>query len=153
MFCSTCGKQINENLNFCNNCGARIDAGNIETRNNSYGLIQSAIIGVLSVVELFGFVFLALKLIEKNLDPSFVFVLLALYVAAVLGISFMIFRQTANQSFKPRKKEKPNEKNAPEKLSAPVTTAQLRASSFQTPLASVTENTTRTLDEVLIQRK
>lgn len=152
MFCSTCGKQINENLNFCNNCGARIDSGNVENQSNSYSLISTAIIGLLSVIELFGFVFLAVKLIEKNLDPSFVFVLLALYTAAVLGISFLVFKQTSNQNFKPRRKEKTNEKSAPEKLPG-VSTAQLNAPSFQTSAASVTENTTRTLDEVLIERK
>ena len=151
MFCSTCGKQINENLNFCNNCGARIDSG-IEVQSNSYGLISTAMLGVLSIVELFGFVFLAIKLIEKNLDPSFIFILLALYVAAVLGVSFLVFKQTANQNFKPRKKEKPDEKSALEKLSA-ISTARLNPSSFQAPVASVIENTTQTLDEILIERK
>ena len=151
MFCSTCGKQINENLNFCKNCGARIDSG-IEIQNNPHGLISTAIIGVLSVVGLFGFVFLAIKLIEKNLDPSFTFMLLALYVAAVLGICFLLFKQTSNQNFKPRKKENPNEKHSPEQLSG-VSTAQLNEPSFQIPFPSVTDNTTRTLEEVLIERK
>lgn len=152
MFCSTCGNQINENLNFCNNCGARIDSGSVEIQGNSYGLISTAIFGLLGIIELFGFIFLAIKLLEKNLDPGFVFVLLALYVAAVLGISFLVFKQTSNQNFKARKKEKTNENNAPKKLQA-VSTAQLNPTSFQNPVASVTENTTRTLDEVLIERK
>lgn len=152
MFCSTCGNQINENLNFCNSCGARTDSGGVELQNNSYGLISTAIFGVLGIIELFGFIFLAIKLLEKNLDPGFVFVLLALYVAAVLGISFLVFKQTSNQTFRSRKKEKNGEKNAPEKLRR-VSTAQLNPSSFQTPVPSVTENTTRTLDEISIERK
>ena len=150
MFCSICGKQINENLNFCNNCGARIDSS-AEMQNNSYSLISTAIIGVLSIIELFGFVFLAVKLIEKNLDPSFIFMLLALYVGAVLGIGFLVFKQTSNQRVGSRRKENSSENAAAKKLSS-VSTAQLNPS-FQSPIGSVTENTTRTLDEVLIERK
>ena len=151
MFCSTCGKQVNENLNFCNNCGARIDVKNEEHQERSYGLNAATVTGIMGMFGLFGFVFLAIKLLEKNLDPSFVFALLALFMAAVFGICFLLFRQTSNQPFKSRKKEKTDEETAPKNLSA-ATPPQL-APSYQTPISSVTENTTRTLDEVLIERK
>lgn len=152
MFCSTCGKQINENLNFCNGCGARLDSKTEETQTNSFGLNSATVTGVLGMFGLFGFVFLAIKLIEKNLDPGFVFSLLALFMAAVLGICFFILRQNSAQSLRPRKKEKADEEYvAPKKLFS-ESSPQL-AASYQPPVSSVTENTTRTLDEVLAERK
>ena len=151
MFCSTCGKQVNENLNFCNNCGARIDSKTEEYQDRLYGLNSATIIGIIGMFGLFGFVFLAIKLLEKNLDPGFVFMVLALYIAAVLGNCFLIFRHTSNQSLKSRKKDKSSEESAPNKLS--VETPPQLAPSYQSPISSVTENTTRTLDEVLIERK
>ncbi len=151
MFCSTCGKQINENLHFCNNCGARIDTKTEEFQDRSLGLNAATVTGIIGIFGLFGFVFLAIKLLEKNLDPSFVFALLALFIAAVFGICFLLFRQTSNQPFKSRKKEKTVEGAAPKNLSS-ETPPQL-APSYQSPISSVTENTTRTLDEVLVERK
>ena len=151
MFCSTCGKQVNENLHFCNNCGARIDAKTEQFQDRSFGLNAATVTGIMGMFGLFGFVFLAIKLLEKNLDPGFVFALLALFMAAVFGNCFLIFRQTSNQSFKSRKKEKTDEETAPNQLSA-ETAAKLNPS-YQSPISSVTENTTRTLDEVLIERK
>lgn len=151
MFCSTCGKQVNENLNFCNNCGARIDAKTEQYQDRSFGLNAATVTGIMGMFGLFGFVFLAIKLLEKNLDPSFVFALLALFMAAVFGICFLIFRQTTEHSFKVRKKEKTDEESAPKQLSA-ETAAKLNPS-YQSPISSVTENTTRTLDEILIERK
>lgn len=152
MFCSTCGKQVNENLNFCNNCGARIDSKTDEAQTGSFGLNSATVTGGLGMFGLFGFVFLAIKLIEKNLDPGFVFSLLALYVAAIFGLCFMIFRQPANHSFKSRKKEKTDEEYTAPKNLFSENHPQL-AAPYQPAVSSVTENTTRTLDEVLVERK
>lgn len=152
MFCSTCGKQVNENLNFCNNCGARIDSKTEETQTNSFGLNSATMTGILGMFGLFGFVFLAIKLIEKNLDPGFVFTVLALFVTAVLGLSFLIFRQPSNHSFGSRKKEITDEEYVAPKNLFSETPAQL-SPSYQPIVSSVTENTTRTLDEVLVERK
>ena len=120
-------------------------------KTHSYGLNAATVTGIMGMFGLFGFVFLAIKLLENNLDPSFVFALLALFMAAVFGICFLLFRQSSNQTFKSRKKEKTDEETAPNQLSA-ETVAKLQAS-YQSPISSVTENTTRTLDEILIERK
>lgn len=150
MFCSICGKQINENLNFCNNCGARLDSKTEEIQDSSFGLNSVTVTGIVGMFGLFGFVFLTVKLLEKNLDPGLFFMILALYTAAVFGNCFLIFRQTSNKSFKSRKKEKSDVESSPKNLSA-ETFSQIGAS-YQSPISSVTDNTTRTLDEVLIER-
>ena len=150
MFCSGCGKQVNENLNFCNHCGARIES-KTEDLESAFNFNSAIITGIFGMFGLFGFIFLTIKLLEKNLDPSFVFVVIALYIAAVLGICFLLFRQTASQPLKSRRKENAEEESLPKKLPA-ETVVQLNAS-HQMPVGSVTENTTRTLDEIAVERK
>ncbi len=151
MFCSICGKQTNENLNFCNNCGARLDLKTEEFQDRSFALNSVTVTGIVAMFGLFGFVFLTIKLLEKNLDAGSVFMILALYTMAVFGNCFLIFRQTPDRSLKSHGKKKNGQENAPKNLSA-ENIAQLNPS-FQTPVPSVTENTTRTLNEVLIERK
>ena len=152
MYCWSCGKDVKENLNYCSNCGARVERGKQEDY-SSWMNNPATSVGYLGIFGLGGFIFLVLSLLKRNVDPGAVFTISALYLVALFGICFMILRFGSNNS------EKPSNKNpaempdyaAPKKFRSGITN-QLEAPSSE-PIPSVTENTTRTLDEVLIERK
>lgn len=149
MNCWSCGTQINKQLNYCSSCGARIDKAASE--NNSQWMNNPATaVGYLGVFSLGGFIFLVITLIKRNLDPSFVFAISALYLIALFGICFLLIRQMSHFSEKAEPKTNPNDEAAPRAFRSEIT-AQLE--SPRQPAISVTENTTKTLNEVLIERK
>lgn len=149
MYCWSCGTQINKQLNYCNSCGARIDKTEAEN-NYSWMNNPATSAGYLGVFGLGGFIFLVITLIKRNLDPSFVFALSALYLVALFGICFLLIRQMSHFSEKKEPKTNPNDEFTPREFRSEIT-AQLE--SPRQPAISVTENTTKTLDEVLIERK
>lgn len=151
MFCWSCGRQVKENLNYCSNCGARIEKG--EAESNAVWMNNPATsVGYLGLFGLGGFIFLVIVLLKRNLDPSFVFAISALYLAALFGICFILLRHASNHSEKSANSDSGvlPEYSAPKNF-RPGTTNQLE--SPVEPIPSVTENTTRTFDEVLIERK
>lgn len=152
MYCWSCGKTVQEKLNYCSNCGARVEK-NTSDENSSWTTSPSNPIGYLGVFGLGGFIFLVMSLLKRGLDPSAVFAMSALYLAALFGICFLLLRQSSGKAGKPQS-EKINAKSEyepPKKFRSEIT-KQLDAPQSE-PVPSVTEHTTRTLDEVLIERK
>jgi len=156
MYCSTCGNQIADHLNYCNSCGARIEKNPLIISNAS----SSQLAKPLAVTVLMGFAgFIAvLKIVLDNprLDvPGMVFIVLG-YLAALTIISAMIIGHMWKTSgdIRIHSKKTPSlddEYHPPRSFRGPNTN-QLPEPVDQ-PVGSVTENTTRTLDEVLVDRR
>jgi|KBSSwiStaDraftv2_1062776.scaffolds.fasta_scaffold485727_2 hypothetical protein len=156
MYCSTCGNQIAEHLNYCNGCGARIEKNPLIIRNASSPYFGKA----LAVTSMMGFVgFIAvLKIVLDNggnggLDVAAkVMILLAYLATLVLIVAMMIghmWKNSGDIRIKQHEPKMPNDYFPPASL-RPITTAQLEES--RQPVASVTDHTTRTLDEIPISR-
>lgn len=147
MYCANCGNSIKPELNYCNRCGGKIEK--TEINQTAFQSISTAV----TVVGLGGMIVIlifALKLLKENVDITAVVIIIAMFLATILAIIYMTIRLMPQYL----DKSKPNEKSFPD-FTAPnhlrsVTTAQLEEPK-QTP-ASVIENTTRTLDEILINK-
>ena len=148
MFCSGCGTQIQSGLNFCNRCGIRVPRSDAETNSVAANLSQS--MGYIGGFGMFGFIFVILILVKNGVDRNALVLISLLYFAALFGICFLVIRQISASSKKSPEKEIASNEPRPAYL-RPVTTAQLPEPGDH-PI-SITEHTTRTLDEVMIERK
>jgi hypothetical protein len=152
MYCSSCGNQIAEHLNYCNSCGARIEKNPLIVGNSSQRLLTAAA-GSIGVVGLICFVPLLQTLLQSSLTQGVMITILVLYLATVfLMFSVLIghvWKHSGDIRVKGRKPKEPDEYMGPASLRN-VATAQLE--SPREPAISVTEHTTRTLDEVPFAR-
>ena len=147
MYCSTCGTLLDTKLNYCNRCGARIEKLTAAENTDSS---QSLSIG-LGFVGLGGLgltVGLIAILLDKNVVIEAVVILAMLFLATIFGITFLMIRQLSRMTI-PVGSEQISEKPNPVQLGA-TNTAQLEE--YRQPAQSVTEHTTRTLEEVLLKR-
>lgn len=147
MFCSTCGTAIPANLNYCKNCGARIEKNPVVVSNSSRSFSVAA--GLIGVVGLGG-VFPLLKiLLESRLDqPSILFVLIAYLITVFLIFAMLVGHSWRNSGRVHIASLEPDEYKPPNSFRG-VNTAQLPE--HHEPATSVTEHTTRTLDKVRIE--
>jgi hypothetical protein len=156
MYCSTCGQQIAEHLNYCNSCGARIEKNPLIVSNSS----SSQLAKPLAITVMMGFVgFIAmLKIVLDNsrLDIPAVVLIVIAYLAALTIISAMMIGhmwKTAGDIRVHAKKPKiKSDEYASPRSFRGSNTNQL-GEPIQQPIGSVTDNTTRTLDEVLVERR
>src|SRR5438270_10563664 len=86
MYCSTCGKSLNDNLNYCNSCGTRIEKNALVVGNASSRpfTIAAAFIAVIGLV---GFIPLLQALLQSRLDQSAMILILIIYLITV----FLLF--------------------------------------------------------------
>ncbi len=153
MYCSTCGNKIADHLNYCNSCGVRIEKNPLVVSNSSSPQLARA----LSVIGPIGFIgFLAvLKILLDNgrLDSGAIGLILVAYLVTLFMICAMIvghmWKNSGDIRVKHHEPKIPDDYVSPASL-RPVNTAQLQESQ-QTP-ASVTEHTTRTLEEAPLKR-
>jgi len=154
MYCVTCGSLIDKNLNYCNRCGNRVARNELATKTDATASvlkILSVSTGWVGVVGLGGLIGLIAILVNNHVLPELIVILSVLFLATTFGICFLMTRQISRLTenlISP--KENSKQKTAPEQLNAPAVTGQIEAP--RQPFASVTENTTRTLDEVLAKR-
>jgi hypothetical protein len=153
MYCERCGKNVDNSLNFCNGCGAQLRKEKDEEKSIFSGLLSALIaIAVVGFGVLVGFTAILLDKIEKT-EAIFAFVLA--YLATLFAVLFMIGRQLAKVIDRKIGSEPPAKSQI---LPDPQPLVQLPPKStnpleeFNRP-ASVTEHTTRTLDEVPIERR
>lgn len=153
MYCSTCGNKIAEHLNYCNGCGARIEKNPLVISNSSSPYLGKA----LAVTSMMGFISFigVLKIVLENsgLDiPAKVIIILAYLATLVFIVAMMIghmWKTSGDIRVKYHEPKMPDDYRSPAGL-RPVTTAQLEE---QRQPASVTEHTTRTLDQVPVAGK
>ena len=149
MFCAACGSAINDKLNYCKNCGAKITKDEEETPSSMMSnLLTSAtwiVLGGLGI--LIGLVSVLLK---KGFDEKGIMLIAVVYLAALSAICYMLLSQLpklidAKLNRKEEAAPPASENYQPPQLFA-KTTAQLEEQ--RDPVMSVTDHTTRTLDKV-----
>lgn len=151
MYCSGCGTQLQQGLVYCSRCGRRVDEGPASDRTLASNLTTAT--GYVGGAGFLGFIFVILVLAKNGVPPNTYVPIAFVYFAALFGICFLILRQASQFA---RKTEQPGAlPQLEQKTQAylrPVDTAQLEESrSFG--IGSVTEHTTRALDEVPVERK
>lgn len=154
MYCSTCGQRIEEHLNYCKSCGARIDKQPLVVNAANPHLGKA-----LAVTVMIGFsAFVAvLKIVLDNgrLDmPATVMILVAYLTALTLIAGMMVgyMWKTAGDTQARMKRGEPVDEYAPPRSFRGWNTNQLGERTVA-PIASVTDPTTRTLDEVYIEAR
>jgi hypothetical protein len=150
MYCSACGSQIQGELNYCNRCGAKVSSADPVLQKSVAGLLTSAM-GAIAVVGLVAFIFVVYLVARSGGDIKVLIPISFFYLATLFGICFLLLRQVADLTGRSHPKAINTPDTATPSYLKPATTAQLEES--REPGISVTENTTRTLDEVLIERK
>jgi hypothetical protein len=145
MYCSTCGTLINIDLNYCNRCGARVDKPATVENSSPTGYLSMAA-GFVGLGGLGLTVGLIAMLLKNGVVIEAVVMLALAFLATIFGMTFLMIRQVSQMSNTSLpKKEKVFE--TPQ-LNQP-STAQLEEP--RQPARSVTENTTRTLENQLIK--
>lgn len=155
MFCPNCGKTVNAKLKYCNGCGGRLAREVEQDKDGTPGKMLDNILTTLSVVVVFGFgilVGLVAVMLGNGVKTEVVTVIVLAYLAAVAGVCFMLVRQVPkliDAKLKRWSKDAEDDRQ-PQLEFAPLTTGQL--DEYREPAMSVTENTTRTLDKVPIEK-
>jgi uncharacterized membrane protein YvbJ len=149
MFCANCGNQIKPELNYCNRCGGKIEKINGEYTQTSFQSI-STVIGVVGLGGMIVILIFALKLLKENVDISAIVVIIAMFLATILAIIYMTIRLMPQYLDQPKTNEKSFPDFVPPNQLGSAKTARLEEQKQQP--ASVIENTTRTLDEVFVNK-
>src|SRR5687767_6836537 len=91
MFCATCGSAVNDKLNYCKNCGAKIAKESEETPKS----MMDHLLTSLTFVALGGFgilIGLISVLLKRGFEQNGIMLIAALYLVALFGICFMLLR-------------------------------------------------------------
>lgn len=144
MFCAGCGTQIQSGLNYCSRCGRRVAE---EAASGKHWTNPMVIAGQTAGVGFVAYIFVLLILTKNGAAPNIFLPLTFFYFAALFGICFMFMRQGW---MIPEQRSSASSEHAEPAYLRPVTTAQL-GEGFDTP-ASVTDHTTRTLDEIQVRK-
>ena len=148
MFCSGCGSQIQSGLNYCSRCGRRV-AEDAKSVGNAWSS-PLVIAGQTAGVGFVGFIFILLILTRSPfISPNLLVPITFFYFAALFGICLMILRHGAPVT---TAEKLMIEEPGPPTYLRPVTTAQLEEGR-EFGIGSVTDATTRTLDEVGVRHK
>jgi hypothetical protein len=150
MYCANCGSSMPESLNYCKNCGARNERNALIVSNSSGRPLGIAAV-VIGGFGLFGFYPVLRELLHSPLDPAVIVILMVAYLAAVvLMFSILVGHIWKNAGdIRIKGAERADTYQPPASFRA-VNTAQLEEPR-EMPL-SVTDHTTRTLDEVPITK-
>lgn len=148
MFCSGCGAEIVQGLNFCNRCGKRL----IEEGPTTFGIPSDTAkaVGYIGAAGFFAYIFVVFVFLKAGGPANQLIPISMFYFGALFGVSAMLIYYSSGRIMpgaNVQSKEKdPNETASPQFLNPP-TTAQLEEP-HDMGIGSVTEHTTRTLDEV-----
>lgn len=150
MYCSTCGNSISGALKYCKNCGVKLVKDEEEDTPES---ILDNLLTTLCFVALGGLgilVGLVAVLLGKAVYFQLVAVIAIAYLTALFGICYMLLSQIPKLiDAKLNRKSEQGERTEIAQLYA-KNTAQLAEA--REPAASVTENTTRTLEKAAVER-
>ncbi len=141
MFCSSCGKQIDNALKFCNGCGERIKKEEGDSPLSSL-IVALIIIGTAGLAILVG---LTAVLLDKIPTFEAVLIFAVIYLGVLFGICFMIMRQITKLIDADLSRRRFPETEGRVAELPPRSTNPL--DEFREP-ASVTDQTTRTLDKI-----
>jgi hypothetical protein len=147
MFCSGCGSENQAGLNYCNRCGKRLD--NSDPTGKSLAANLTTALGYIGSAGFIGFIFLVVVLTKREVDLAKLVPIAFFYFAALFGICYLILHQGGGFSRSTRM-ETPASTD-PGYL-PPANTAQL-PEARDMGVGSVTEHTTRTLEESPIKHR
>lgn len=151
MYCSKCGNSVNKKLKFCNNCGAKLK--NELDEDSSISPLNSLIGGLIavSIAGLAILVGLLAVLLDKGVSHPLMLIFAGVYLFVLYSITSKFWSLISKMiNTETGETEQITETAQPFQISAPDT-AQLEAP--KQPPASVTDNTTRTLEEIYVERK
>lgn len=149
MFCAGCGSPIQSGLNYCSRCGRRVadDSHASQKTPRSNPLV---IAGNTAGFGFLAFIFVVL-ILTKSAAMDKLPIIAFFYFAALFGICFGIIRHglpgERSEALPAR-----DQSSTPPSYLKPVITAQLEESRDM-GIGSVTDATTRTLDELKVDRK
>jgi hypothetical protein len=149
MFCAGCGSQIQSGLNYCSRCGRRVaEEASASKPHRTNPLV---ILGNTAGVGFVAYIFVLVVLLKNGGTPNLFVPITFFYFAALFGICYMIMRYgPATETTE--KPQSPAEEAAPPNYLKPVITAQLEEARDM-GIGSVTDATTRTLDEAKVERR
>jgi hypothetical protein len=150
MYCSHCGSLTASDLNFCKNCGKRNERNPLIVGNSSsrYFAFGAAMLGMVGIG---GFFPILRELLRNQVDPIVMVILLIAYLITVMVLFSVMVGHVWKKSGDIRIKGSDQISDERMFYSRPVTTAQL-PEPMDRP-ASVTEHTTRTLDEIPLRER
>jgi hypothetical protein len=151
MFCAACGSVVDDKLNYCKNCGAKIAKESEETpKTMTDNLLTAATFVALGGLGIM--VGLVSVLLKNGFDHKGIMAIAVFYLAALSGICYMLLSQLPKliEAKLQPKRETPENYQTPAQLYARAT-AQLEEQ--RTGPASVTDHTTRTFDKVPLGEK
>ncbi|HEV7643815.1 MAG TPA: hypothetical protein VGO50_07745 [Pyrinomonadaceae bacterium] len=157
MYCAKCGSLVQNTLNYCNSCGNKLAKTDERPARQGNPLpFLAAALCVIDTVGLFVLALLTLMFLDRHVDEKVMMIICTIYLLSLASINFMFLRMIS----KLVSSHIENKSSSTEKPQASLfshTTAQLEAPQQPIqavqPLSSVTEHTTRTLDEVLIKER
>ncbi|MGA9994619.1 MAG: hypothetical protein WBP93_04345 [Pyrinomonadaceae bacterium] len=146
MYCSSCGMEVAQELNYCNRCGANLNSpGNLPVQiNQPIKMTMPSIALAVIVLGGLGIIFDSVReLVRSGLDPAAVAFITITAILMVFGVSalfiYLWMRLAGVQrQIKPGAQTKTptmSERRTPQQISAPPL-----------PVGSVTEHTTRTFE-------
>ena len=153
MFCPNCGKTVNQKLKYCNGCGERLSKASEIDKEGTPGKMLDNILTTLFLVVMFGLgilVGLVAVLLGSNVEPKLVVFISIAYLAAVFGICYTLLTQVPKLIDARLKTNEFAEESRHASRLMPLTTAQLEE--HREPVMSVTDHTTKTLDQVPLKR-
>ena len=154
MFCPNCGQTANKKLQYCNSCGERLSKSGEIDKDGMPGKMLDNILTTVGVIVTFGLgilVGLVAVLLGSNVEPKFVVFITVAYLAAVFGICYTLLTQVPKLIDARLKADGFAEESRQAGRLAPLTTAQLEE--YREPVMSVTDRTTKTLDQVPLKRR
>lgn len=152
MYCSGCGTQLQSGLVYCSRCGRRVAE---DIASASWAANPLTMTAIIAGVGFFAFMLVIRALTRSDVPPNLFVPISFVYFGALFGICFMVLRYAS----KFNKAELPSDRirdtadlDTPAYLRPAVNTAQLEEAR-DLGIGSVTDATTRTLDEVMIERR
>lgn len=146
MYCTACGNSINANLNYCSGCGTPLPAAMAAPPAAADNSPSSAV--YVSIAGIIGFIIVLRMMLRSDVPEKALIMITLFYMTALFGICLAMIRH--GSMFGKRSKEQTGGIPDPAYL-RPATTAQLHAPRGDS-IPSVTDNTTRALDEVYVKR-
>lgn len=150
MYCETCGRPIDEALNYCNGCGAPLRRDAPPSRSTTGIMIAAAACTTISGLIVISL--LVVMLLERSPRPEPVFAFGAVFLLVLCAICFMMMRQVSKLiDAELRSRDFPQRTSSPPAVQLPPrSTSQLEE--FREP-ASVTDHTTRTLEPTPLRER
>lgn len=149
MYCSGCGAQIQQGLNYCSRWGRRVAEDEAAFRSISKN--PFALSAMTAGVGFLAFMFVV-RMLSKAEFPATLYVpITAIYFTALFGICFMLMRYGTRAAVEKRQAVETTYEPTPLYVN-PASAEQLTAGQ-PSEVGSVTDATTRTLDKVPIYRE